>query len=219
MERRAEVKRTVIVATGVAVLGLAVIVSSQLKAQAPATTTPAAPTATNKSRVALLNLTYVVKNYTKFTTFQNELKTAVDPFQVKDTAWKKQGEALVKESQDPKTTVEKRDVIEKQLKDLQRQIEDNKNEAAKVLQKKQEDQLKILYGDVRVAAYRYAQAHGYDMVLHYNDAITEQDYNSGPNIARKMQAGALMPIYMSPGVDVSVEIVKTLNAGMASPPR
>ena len=48
-------------------------------------------------------------------------------------------------------------------------------------------------------------------------AVTEQDYNSEPNISRKMQAGALMPIYMAPGVDVSMDIVKALNASMAAP--
>ncbi|MGL4550740.1 MAG: OmpH family outer membrane protein [Gemmataceae bacterium] len=203
-------KRTIGVAAGVAVLGLAIAVSSQLMAQGTA------PTAPVKSRVALLNLTYVIKNYAKFKTFQDELKSSVDPFQAKDTAWKKEGEVAAKESQDPKTTAEKRDQIEKRLKELTRLIEDNKMEASKVLNKKQGEQLKILYNDVRVAAYRYAQAHGHDMVLHYNDAVTEQDYNSEPNISRKMQAGALMPIFMAPGVDVSMDIVKALNAQMGA---
>jgi Skp family chaperone for outer membrane proteins len=202
------VKKTVIVMAGAAVLSLAVFISSNVSAQ----TTPSTPPApTNKSRVALLNLTYVVKNYTKFKTFQDELKAAVDPFQAKDAAWKKEGEALVKESQAPATTQQKREEIEAKLKDLQRKIEDNKVEASKVLNKKQGEQLKILYNDVRVAAWRHASAHGIDMVLHYNDAITEADYNSEPNISRKMQAGALMPIYMANGVDVSVQIVQLLN--------
>jgi Skp family chaperone for outer membrane proteins len=191
---------------GAAVLSLAVFVGSKATAQTPATPAP-----TNKSRVALLNLTYVVKNYTKFKTFQEELKQAVDPYQAKDTSWKKEGETLVKESQDPKTTQQRREEIEAKLKTLQRQIEDNKVEASKVLNKKQGEQLKILYNDVRVAAYRYASTHGIDMVLHYNDAVTEADYNTEANISRKMQAGALMPIYMAKGVDVSYEIVQMLN--------
>lgn len=204
-------KKTVLVMAGVAVLSLAVFLGSQVTAQTPSANTP-----TNKSRVALLNLTYVVKNYTKFKTFQEELKAAVDPYQAKDTAWKKEGEALVKESQAPGTTQQKREEIEAKLKDLQRKIEDNKVEASKLLNKKQGEQLKILYNDIRMAAYRYAAAHGIDMVLHYNDAITEADYNSEPNISRKMQAGALMPIYMAKGVDVSYEIVMALNQAAAT---
>jgi hypothetical protein len=38
------------------------------------------------TRVAILNLTQFVKGYTKFKTFQKELKSAVDPFQARDTA-------------------------------------------------------------------------------------------------------------------------------------
>lgn len=209
-------KRTVFVAAGVVVLGLALVVSTRLMAQAPpATGTPAAPAAgTNKSRVALLNLTYVIKNYKKFQTFQDELKKAVDPFQAKDTAWKKEGETIAKEAQTPACTAERRETIGKRLKELERLIEDNKGEASKVVNTKQEEQLKILYMDVRNHAYRFAQAHGYDMVLHYNDAVTDKDYWSGPNIARKMQAGALMPLYTGAGVDVSMDLVNSLNAAM-----
>ena len=104
-----------------------------------------------------------------------------------------------------------REGFERKLKDLQRQIEDNKMEGSKVLAKKQEEQLKILYMDVRTVAARYAAAHGYEVVMHYNDAVTDADYYSGPNIARKLQAGALMPIYMANGVDISRDLTITLN--------
>src|SRR5262245_34433526 len=178
------------------------------------TTSTTPPATTTNSKVALLNLTYVIKNYNKFKTFQAELKSAVDPFQAKDTAWKKEGENMVKESQDPKTTAERKDQIENKLKELTRLTEANKMRASKVLNNNQGEPLKILYNDVRAAAFRYAPAHGHDMVLHHNDAVTEQEYNSEPNISRKMQAGALMPIYMAAGVDISYELVKTLNASM-----
>jgi Skp family chaperone for outer membrane proteins len=166
--------------------------------------------------VGTLNLTYVVKNYDKFKAFQEELKKAVEPYQTRDTALKNQGESLAKEAQKPGTTAEKRDQIEQQLKALQRQVEDNKNDAPKTLVKKQEDQLRILYMDVRRVVERYAQAHGFDMVLHYNDAVTEQDYWSAANIARKMQAGALVPMYMAGGLDISANVVSTLNASYKS---
>jgi hypothetical protein len=98
------------------------------------------------------------------------------------------------------------------MKDLQRHLEDNKNDAQKTLVKKQEEQLRILYMDVRNVVDRYAQAHGFDMVLHYNDAVEQQDYWSAQNIARKMQAGALVPMYFAAGLDISGNIIATLNA-------
>jgi hypothetical protein len=76
--------------------------------------------------------------------------------------------------------------------------------------KKQEEQLKILYMDVRSTAERYALAHNFDMVLHYNDAPSEPEFSSAQNIARKMQA-PLFPLYSTKGMDISAEVVGTLN--------
>src|SRR5262249_49151292 len=163
------VKRTVFAAAGAVALGVAIHASTLLAQTGSTGTTSAA--AQPRSRIALLNLSHVVKKYNKFTVYQEELKRAVDPFQAPDTDLKKRGQGLAKEGQAANTPPEKRDQIEKQLKELQRQIEDNKNDAQKILIKKQEEQLKTLYMDVYNVVQRVAQAHGYDMVLHYNDAV------------------------------------------------
>jgi Skp family chaperone for outer membrane proteins len=203
------VKRTVIVAAAVVALGAAAYVGT-LWAQTGAR--PAAPAAEPRTRVALINLTYVIKYYKKFETFQGELKTAVAPYQAKDASYKSEAEKLSKEMADPKTTEDKREADGKRLRELQLLLENNKTDAQKLLAKKQEDQLKILYMDVRSVVERYAQSHNFEMVLHYNDAVTERDYWTPQNIARKMQVGALMPMYSAKGMDISAEIVSTLNA-------
>lgn len=198
-------KRTLLLVAGVMALGTAIYLTGHVGAQGNAAAAP-------KTKVGLLNLTYVIKNYNKFKNFQEDLKKTVEPFQTKDTGLKTEGEKIAKEAQTPATTAARREAIEKRLKEIQRDIEDNKNEAQKVVVKKQEDQLKILYMDVRGIVERYAQAHGFEMVLHYNDATTQEEYWSPTNIARKMQAGALMPMYMANGLDISANIVATLNA-------
>ncbi len=199
---------------GVLALGTAIYVSSHLAAQQP---NAAQQQQQPKSRIAILNLTYVVKHYKKFQTYQEELKKMVEPFQAKDTSLKKEGETLTKEGQTPATTADRREKIEQRLKQIAREIEDNKNDAQKKVQQQQEGQLRTLYMDIRGVAEKYAQAHGYEMVLHYNDAVTTEDYWSAPNIARKMQAGALMPLYWTNGIDISSNIVQTLNGG--APPK
>jgi Skp family chaperone for outer membrane proteins len=196
------VKRTVYFAAGVLVLGLAIACTARLSAQGPGAAAP-------KSKIALFNLTYVLKYYKKFSTFESELKAAVGTYQNTDTELKKKAEEIGKQLQG--ATAEAREGLERKLKDLHRQAEDNKMEGSKALAKKQEEQLKILYMDVRTVAARYAAAHGYDVVMHYNDAIEDKDYYSGQNIARKLQAGALMPIFMANGVDISRDLVGTLN--------
>ena len=209
-------KRTVIAAAGMVALSLAIFVSHRLWAQSPGAARPATPASGTK--VALINLTYVIKNYERFKAFNEELKGAVKPFQDKDTGYKKELEGLAKEAQDPKTTAERREMIERNGKDLQRKIEDNKADVQKVVGKKRDEQLKILYMDIHNVVSRFAQSHGYDLVVHFHDALTTQDYWSGPNVARKMQTDALMPMYYSPSLDISGHIVATLNSSYKTGP-
>ena len=206
-------KRTLFLLVGVVALGTAIYASSKLWAQ-----TPGAVVTGTKTKVGVVNLTYVIKNYSKFKNYQEQLKAKVDPFQLRDTMWKTDGEKLAKEAQLPSTAAPRRDEIEKKLKDLQRQIEDNKAEAQKVLVKEQEAQLVTLYGDIRTQVDKFAVAHGYDLVFHYND-VAREDFWRPENVARKMQAGAAIPMYMSGTVDISEYILRMLNpAGTAPTP-
>jgi Skp family chaperone for outer membrane proteins len=209
------VKRTVILSVaGVALLGVVLYVG-RLWEQ----TAHAAPSGPPTSRIALLNLSHVIKSYAKYAVFQEELKQAVDPFQKRDQALKLQAEEYAKSMTKPETSQPQREEIEKKLKELQRQVEDNKAEANKALVKKQEEQLKILYMDVRQVAERHAVAQGYEMVLHYNDHVKAEEYWSPQNIARKMNAGALMPLYYVGGIDISQAVIDTLNTVYKSNPQ
>ena len=205
-------KRTLFLLVGVIALGTAIYASSTLLAQ-----TTGSPATGSKTKVGVVNLTVVIKGYTKFKMYQEQLKREVDPFQAKDLAWKTEGEKLAKEAQLPATTAATRDTMEKRLKELQRLIEDNKAEAQKVLVKAQEAQLVTLYKDVRSVVDRIAVAHGYDLIMHYNDVTDPAEYLSAPNIARKMQAGAAMPMYIGAGVDISATVLATLNASAGTP--
>jgi Skp family chaperone for outer membrane proteins len=164
-----------------------------------------------RSRIALVNLTAIVKQYEKATAFQKELKAAVEPFKKKDTQLRAEYEALHKQLRDPDTAPAQRDQIEKQMKGLQEQIDDNQVEFKKVIGEKQDQQLVILYRDIQDAATRYAKAHDIELVLHYNDATTNEDFWNPLNVARKLQAGACMPLYAMTGMDISNEVLAVLN--------
>lgn len=196
---------------GVVALGGLIYVST-LWAQPAASTTSVRPT----TKVALLNITYVMKHYYKTKTYTDELKNALEPFSKKDTKLKADGTALAKERGEAKTTAERRDVIDGALKKLERELDDNKQEAQKLLIKKQEEQLKILYNDVRDCVHRYAMAHGYEMVLHYHEPLAPEEFPSAANVLRKLNVGALVPMYHANGLDISLNIVTTLNQGQAA---
>jgi Skp family chaperone for outer membrane proteins len=201
---------------GVVALGAITYVASRVAAQQNYPQAAAQPL---RTRVGLINLTYVIKNYQKYTTFAEEMKKAFEPFQEKDKSLTKELEALAKQKQDPKTAPDQAERLDQDIKNIQRAIEDNKLNARTLLSKRAGEQMKILYMDIQDRATSYARAHEFDLVLHYNDATTERDYYSYPNIERKLQSGACMPLYASAGMDISKAVVDLLNAsaGHAAP--
>jgi Skp family chaperone for outer membrane proteins len=207
------VKRTVAFAAGALTFALAGVFGSHASAQQPATATQTRPAAAEpRTRIALLNLGYVIKNYKKFETFQSEIKAEYKNYEARVQAKQAQSEQLTKHATDPKTAPEQRDADERTLKQLKREIEDLAAEAKAALNKKQDEQLVILYREIQDAASRYAMAHNFEAVFHYQDATTQQDYYNPYMIARKVQSPSLMPIYQAPGLDISYEIVMALNA-------
>lgn len=161
------------------------------------------------NRIALINLSHVLKNYQKASAFNNEMKEMMTPFTQKQKGKAAQYEALVKEAQ---SKPDQRELYEKQLRQLKRELEDAANEAQQSIGKKQDDMLVLLFKEIQEACQRVAMAQGYDMVFHYNDATTSQEYWSPMNIARKLQAGACMPLYYGQGVEITNEVVNALNA-------
>lgn len=177
---------------------------------APAPVRPARPT----TKVALINLSYVLKNYQKVKTFEKELKTATLPYQAKHTAYMIEGEKLEAKAKNPKTTAVHRQQIENRIEELKKLIEDNKTAANAELEKKRYEQKKTLYKDVEAASRRYAIANDIELVLQYNDFSTEYEWEVERNFYRKMHADALVPLFMAPGIDVSKEIVAALNTAL-----
>jgi Skp family chaperone for outer membrane proteins len=205
-----------ILALSVVALG-AVVCAGRLWNQAGANPpgTPAAPAPAAgppRTRIALINIGHVVRNYEKFKVYEDQIKAAFKGFQDREGGIKKKAEDLAKEAQKVGTTDQRKEAIKTELKGLGRQLEDVQNEFKQSMGKQQEQQLVALYSDVRVIAERFAVEKSYDLVLHYNDAVEEKDYWSGANVARKMQAGALIPLYYPAGTDVSQEIINRLNA-------
>jgi Skp family chaperone for outer membrane proteins len=163
-----------------------------------------------RTRIALLNLSHVIKSYDKFTAFQVELKEKTAAFQKLHEEKKKLSDKLATSITEA-STEDERAASQKKLNALRREMEDIQSELKAVLEKTQGRQLKILYEDVEEATRRYARAHGLELVLHYNDHVTEPDRHSPANLARKMQAGACMPMYVTEGMDISAEIIADLN--------
>ena len=203
-EGRAIVKKLL----GVGALLLATAGIGFLASKITAQNTAGARPADLRSKVALLNLSHVLKNYTKAIAIQNDLKDMFQPLQTRQKAKAAQMQQLAKEAQ---VKPDQREILERQARALKRELEDLDNEAQALLGKKQDETLVSLYKDVQDACSRVAMSSGFDMVLHYNDATTSAEYWSPANIGRKLQAGACMPLFYSQGTDISLDVINALN--------
>jgi Skp family chaperone for outer membrane proteins len=164
-----------------------------------------------RSRIGLLNVSHVIRSYDKYTAFQKQLTEAVKPYSLKEAEAKRKAESLAKEAKRSGITPERRDAINQEIEALRRKRKALKAEFNEVIGKKQGEQLKALYADVEAATRTYARVHDLELVLQYNDGVTEAERNSPPNIVRKCQADACIPLYAAPGIEISKEIITALN--------
>ncbi len=200
-------KKSMMLAVGVLSLGVAVYFTSKLWAQG----TPR-PAATAQTRVAMLNLRWVIKNYTKYQAFMEEIKKAEEGYNQQLKAKQAQIEAKAK-GIEMKSGPE-RERIEQDIRDIQRQAEDIKLRARKELTQKSNDEMVKVYKEVRDAAYRHAQSQGYDLVLHFEGPADKSEVDSPVLVMRNMQAGACVPLYWNPSLDISGHVLNALNSAI-----
>jgi Skp family chaperone for outer membrane proteins len=199
------VKSKIYVLLGMLTLGAAICVSSMTRAQQAGGGTPT-------SRIALINLAQVFKGYEKVKAFTNENKKMLEPFAEKAKGIQAQIEAHTKELEKKDLPEDKRFETEKNLKAWQRNMEDLSNEAKKLYGKKNEEQMLIVYKEVMDMAQRCAVSHGYELVMHFNDVpMNAADYYNPVNVSRKIQAGACIPMYIAPGMEITDQVVALLN--------
>jgi Skp family chaperone for outer membrane proteins len=165
-----------------------------------------------RTRIGLVNLAHVVKNYKKYKANQEEMKAEVEPFEKRDKLYQARIEELSKQLKDPNTGADKVLEIDTTLKKMLHEREENSNAAKKIIGKKNEEQMVAIYKELRDASQKYARAHDIELMLHYNDTLSDDpDHDIPMNVARKVQSGACMPLYAAPGIDVSKAILVILN--------
>jgi RNA polymerase sigma factor (sigma-70 family) len=163
------------------------------------------------SRVAVLNLTYVLKNYDEYKVLQEAVKKEMADYQATEKVSRDKLEYLRKLIDEPNLPAGKREDLEREVKTEQRKLEDIQAAAKSKLSKTTDGQTVMLYKKVHEVASRYAQAHNIDLVLHYNDPTGNEEQFSPQNVTRKMQAPGCMPLYWKAELDISKAVVAAMN--------
>jgi outer membrane protein len=164
-----------------------------------------------RTRIGLVNLYYVVRNYEKYKDFQEALKDLGKPYEEQAKEWQAEIEKLNKELQAPDTTPEEKASIQKTLEKLNRHLLENQAEVKNAAGKRSAEAMLAIYLEMEETVARVAKSRGLDLVLSYTDGTTETEVFNLQNVARKMQNGALIPLYVAPGMDISKDVAKALN--------
>jgi outer membrane protein len=207
-----------VVLAGLATLGVAALVASQIGAQGPAAPPAQAPASV---KVGLVNLAYVFKGYNRYKSYSDEMERLRVDFEKKATDIQKR----IKDCQDymnnPAAEKDKRDKMPEYVTGYKRQLEDLSNDAKAVLGKKSDQHMIQCYREIEEAVKRYAAANGFHAIFSYSEALTEADRYSAPDIQRKItgpfNSAGVTPLYFVNGMDVSAEIVSSLNTMFPAP--
>jgi outer membrane protein len=210
------VKKKLVVLAGLAALGVAAYLGTQLWAQPPAAgPAPASP------KVGMINLAAVLKGYNKFKVYNDEIEKIRLDYQKKEDDLKDLIKKWTEFASNVKATQADRDKAEETIKTCQRRIEDNLAEYKKVRGKKSDDQMVQMFKEIEEAVKTFAGHNGFHMILHYSEPLTEPDKYSATNIQRKLvgpgSSGGICPMYFVASLDVSADVVRTLNSMFPAP--
>ncbi|HXG10888.1 MAG TPA: OmpH family outer membrane protein [Gemmataceae bacterium] len=213
-------KRTLAIVIGLMSVGAAVYVGSRLWAQQG--TPGAAPVpAPVRTPVRVINMSKVVKKYNRWINFQNEYRELYKrEYEQKIEKLKGELQVHTAKLQDSKTPEAERTTAEKEVRRIQRQMQEISDDAKQTLGKKEADMIVIIYKEIEEAVQQFARASAVELVMHYNDATEEPDLHSTANIHRKLSYGGCVPLYIAPGMDISDHIIQFLNSRhpLAAPP-
>ncbi len=167
------------------------------------------------TRVAIINMDVILKNYQKVKFFKTELKNVAEPYRKKVKKYEdyykrwKEIETNQTKSKKDRTDARKQAILWK------RKIEDLTNEANKKIMDMGQNNLVRLYRDLEAVVAGYAKANGYHLVFHHFTPEDPKQRYSWANLDRilnrPMQAGSVGTIYVSSAVDISGEILEILN--------
>jgi Skp family chaperone for outer membrane proteins len=208
------VKRKASILVGLVVLGVAAYLGTRVGAQQPAQPAAQQPAPT---RIGMLNMVEVVKNYKKAQNMESELRRVQQEWDNKLKPFRDQMNAFKGKYQSPGLSQAEREQIERDVRKLQIDGTNMEEDAKKDLAKRSGEVYKQIYREVEDAVNRFASSNGYAAVFFYNDAVTPDEKYNPTNVARKFSLpAAAMPIYIAPQVDITSFICNNLNALYAS---
>jgi Skp family chaperone for outer membrane proteins len=183
--------------------------SNNVPATQPQPSAPVNPTA--GTRVAVVNINKVLKDYQKAQKLNNDIKADVQQFAQRMEQKKAAIAGIQTEMSKPTTNAVQREQFDKQIVNIQRELQDLDAEARKVISKKQGDIALQIFREIEAVIAAVAKSNGFDLVLSYPDATESAERYSQDNIVRMLASQGAMPLFYKPHIDMTKAVVDTLN--------
>jgi Skp family chaperone for outer membrane proteins len=177
---------------------------------------PASPTMPG-TRVAVVNINSVLKNYQKAQYLNNSIKSEVQGYAEKMNKIKEEVAKRQAEVTKPTTTAPQREQMEKEVVAYQRQLQDLDNEARKTITAKQGSIAVQIFREIETVVDAVAKTNNFDLVLSYPDATTKDEMYVTDNVVRKLASQAAIPLFYKPHIDLTGAVITTLNASFPAP--
>lgn len=194
-----------------------------VSASAPApqtqpTTTPMTNAQMPSTRVAVVNINKVLRNYNKAQNLNAQIRTKVQKYATDMNAKREEITKLQAELAKPTIAPADKERYEKQIVAIQRYLQDVDNEARKTIGKEQGDIAIMIFREIEGVIRAVATTNNFDIVMSFPDATDDHEMYTQENVVRKLAAQAAMPMYYKPHVDITSAVVQTLNASYPAPP-
>jgi Skp family chaperone for outer membrane proteins len=201
-----------VILAGLATLAGAAFLTSQMLVQAQGGGAAGAPAA---CKVGLINLAAVLKGYNKFSIYNNEIEKIRLEFEKKDKDLHNNLQLWQEYKTKPDRTAAEKEQADKNITQIARGIEANKQDYSTVRTKKSDEQMVQMYKEIEAAVQKFSSPNGFQLILHYSEPLSDTDKYAAPNVQRKLvgpgSSGGVCPVYMAQGMDISQDIVNTLN--------
>jgi RNA polymerase sigma factor (sigma-70 family) len=171
-----------------------------------------------QTRIGLINMSRVLKRSKKLQVIEKDLRKQTQAMQQYLEELRTQVRNLQAAQDANATPADQREQLGRHVKEIIRKIDDEQATASREMERRNGAALTRVYKEIEDAANRFARAQGLELVLFYTDAVTEADFYNPNNLQRKLsQPGALMPLVVSPGMDITDTVIDVLNRMQAQP--
>jgi Skp family chaperone for outer membrane proteins len=186
------------------------IVDAKLRGNSPNAKAPA----TGTTRVAVVNLGYILHKYDRATVLKEEMLAEVKKVGEEVTRLQEMVNAVQMNLQKGDFKNGTKEEYEEKLISGRRRLEDLNRLAQTKFGKATQAQLMTLWGDIREAVKDYCAQHSIELVMAYGEPLQKDANTVFQDVTRRIQAidaGGSAPFFMAPGVDISESVTEFLN--------